>query len=164
VKLVVLTRGIEKEARAHRPMADQAQQSRKSTAICGGSYGRKRPLRKNCTMTRLLDVLSLRRRFAVGLTLVAMTMTTASSEAGFVTFEAAGANPAAITPTLDAFRAELGGGSVAGANGSFGGLRREINWDGVPDVRADPNPLPADFFNVNSPRGVVFSTPERASS
>jgi hypothetical protein len=110
-------------------------------------------------MTRLLDVLCLRRRFAVGLTLVAMTMTTASSEAGFVTFEAAGANPAAITPTLDAFRAELGGGSVAGANGSFGGLRREINWDGVPDVRADPNPLPADFFNVNSPRGVVFSTP-----
>ena len=24
---------------------------------------------------------------------------------------------------------------------------------------ADPNPLPANFFNVNSPRGVVFSTP-----
>src|SRR5262249_43234069 len=47
----------------------------------------------------------------------------------------------------------------AGANGSFGGLRREINWDSVPDARADPNPLPADFFNVNSPRGVVFSTP-----
>ena len=75
------------------------------------------------------------------------------------TFEAAGANPAAITATRDAFRTAIGGGSVAGANGSFGGLRREINWDGVPDVRSDPNPLPADFFNVNSPRGVVFSTP-----
>ena len=48
---------------------------------------------------------------------------------------------------------------MAGANGSFGGLRREINWDGVPDARADPNALPANFFNVNSPRGVVFSTP-----
>ena len=47
--------------------------------------------------------------------------------------------------------------------GDFGGLRREINWDGVPDARADPNPLPADFFNVNSPRGVVFSTPGSAS-
>jgi PEP-CTERM motif len=110
-------------------------------------------------MNRLVDLLSLRRRFAVGLALVAMTMTTASSEAGFVTFEAAGADPAAITPTRDAFRAAVGGGSVAGANGSFGGLRREINWDGVSDARADPNLFPGDFFNATSPRGVVFSTP-----
>jgi hypothetical protein len=80
-------------------------------------------------MNRLVDLLSLRRRFAVGLALVAMTMTTAASEAGFVTFEAAGADPAEIAPALDAFRAAVGGGSVAGANGSFGGLRREINWD-----------------------------------
>jgi hypothetical protein len=75
------------------------------------------------------------------------------------TFEAAGANAAAITPTRDAFRTAIGGGTVAGANGSFGGVRREVNWDGVPDVRSDPNPLPANFFNVNSPRGVLFSTP-----
>ena len=79
--------------------------------------------------------------------------------AGFVTFESAGADPAAITSTRDDFRKAVGGGTVAGANGSFGGLRREINWDGVPDLRSDPNPLPVDFFNVNSPRGVVFSTP-----
>ena len=79
--------------------------------------------------------------------------------AGFVTFESAGADSAAITSTRDDFRKAVGGGTVAGANGSFGGLRREINWDGVPDVRSDPNPLPADFFNVTSPRGVVFSTP-----
>lgn len=65
---------------------------------------------------------------------------------GFVTFEAAGANPAAITSTRDAFRTAVGGGTVAGANGSFGGLRREINWDGVPDIRADPNLMPANFF------------------
>ncbi|MGZ5127430.1 MAG: hypothetical protein ACXWC1_32095, partial [Burkholderiales bacterium] len=31
--------------------------------------------------------------------------------------------------------------------------------DGVPDALAAPNNLPANFFNVNSPRGVVFSTP-----
>lgn len=76
-----------------------------------------------------------------------------------VFFEAAGANAAAITPIRDSFRAAIGGGVVAGAHGSFGGVRREINWDGVPDPRSDPNPLPANFFNVNSPRGVVFSTP-----
>jgi len=75
------------------------------------------------------------------------------------TFEGTGSTPAAINPVVDAFRVAIGGGTVAGANGSFGGERREINWDGVPDARADPNLLPADFFNVNSPRGVEFSTP-----
>ena len=79
--------------------------------------------------------------------------------AGFVTFEAAGGNSASITPARDAFRAAVGGGATSGANGAFGGLRREINWDGVPDGRADPNALPADFFNVNSPRGALLSTP-----
>ena len=48
---------------------------------------------------------------------------------------------------------------MAGASSSFGGVRREINWDGVPDALTAPNNLPANVFNVNSPRGVVFSTP-----
>ncbi|MFM9916870.1 MAG: hypothetical protein ACKVOX_13745 [Rhizobacter sp.] len=88
-----------------------------------------------------------------------LSATTVWSAPVFITFEATGSDAAAISPTRDAFRAAIGGGSVAGANGSFGGLRREINWDGVPDLRSDPNALPADFFNVTSPRGAVFSTP-----
>lgn len=74
---------------------------------------------------------------------------------------AAGPDVAAIAPARDAFRAHLGGGTTPGPNGSFGGVRREINWDAVPDGLASPRLLPADFFNLNSPRGVVFAGPVR---
>src|SRR5205814_390696 len=80
-------------------------------------------------------------------------------EATPVTFSGSSLTLAGIVPIDTAFRSAIGGGSVAGANGSFGGVRREINWDGVPDALAAPNNLPANFFNVNSSRGVVFSTP-----
>lgn len=79
--------------------------------------------------------------------------------ASFVLFEGAGASPAAITIVRDSFRTAVGGGTVAGANGSFGGVRTEINWDGVPALNSDPSPLAANFFNTTSPRGVVLSTP-----
>jgi hypothetical protein len=75
-----------------------------------------------------------------------------------VVFSAAGANAAAIQSTVDAFRAALGPLNP-NTPGSAGSGRREINWDGVPDMFSSPNLLPANFFNVNSPRGVVFSTP-----
>lgn len=73
-------------------------------------------------------------------------------------FPAAGPNAAAIQSTVDAFRASLGALNPNTA-GSAGSGRREINWDGVPDALAAPNNLPANFFNSNSPRGAVFSTP-----
>jgi len=59
---------------------------------------------------------------------------------------------------VDAYRLALG---TLNPNvvGSFGSGRREINWDGVPDAASSPNSFPANFFNSNSPRGVVFSTP-----
>ena len=75
-----------------------------------------------------------------------------------VTFSASGANAAGIQATVDAYRTALGALN-ANVAGSFPSGRREINWDGVPDALSAPNNLPANFFNVNSPRGVVFSTP-----
>lgn len=96
----------------------------------------------------------------LGTTLIlGLGSTLSTTYAAITIFETSGANPAAIAPTRDAFRLAIGGGSVAGADGNFGGLRREINWDAVPDARSDPNSLPANFFNSNSPRGAVFSTP-----
>ena len=68
------------------------------------------------------------------------------------------ATPASITPTRDTFRLDIGGGTTPGANGSFGGVRREINWDGVPATQSAPNNLAANFFNSTSPRGAVFAT------
>ncbi len=70
-----------------------------------------------------------------------------TSEAAFAIFEGAGSSAAAVTPIRDAFRAAVGGGTVAGANGAFGGVRREINWDGVPEALSDPIPLPGNFFH-----------------
>jgi hypothetical protein len=75
---------------------------------------------------------------------------------GVTVFESAGANAAGIQASVDAFRAAIGGGTTPGAAGSFGGVRREINWDGVP--AAKENPFPGDFFNATSPRGVLLST------
>lgn len=70
-----------------------------------------------------------------------------------------GANPASLTPVRDQFRSDLGGGSTPGSNGSFGGMRREVNWDGVPAGFSAPNSYPPDFFNATSPRGLVVATP-----
>src|SRR6266498_191241 len=74
-----------------------------------------------------------------------------------VVFEASGASSSDILVTVNDFRTFLGANN--GVGGSFPDGRREINWDGVPDAFAAPNSFPANFFNFNSPRGVVFFTP-----
>jgi hypothetical protein len=71
---------------------------------------------------------------------------------------ATGRDPGSIQSTVDAFRSDLGGVNN-GIGGSFPTGRREINWDGVPAEFSAPNALPPDFFNVNSPRGLVYTTP-----
>ncbi|MDQ3280864.1 MAG: hypothetical protein M3Q69_05565 [Acidobacteriota bacterium] len=94
-----------------------------------------------------------RKRFAVALFLAFVSL---RASAQVVVRSGVGA---AATTARDQFRADIGGGTVAAPNGSFGGLRREINWDDVPDAFASPNNLPANYFNSNSPRGVLLSTP-----
>lgn len=69
-----------------------------------------------------------------------------------------GANPAAIQAIVDQFRTDLGALNP-NTTQTFAGGRREINWDGVPDAFSAPNFFPANFFNSNSPRGVVFGSP-----
>lgn len=68
-----------------------------------------------------------------------------------------------IRPVVDLFRELLGPDNGGGPGGKAGG-RREINWDGVPDEFASPNPLPAEFFNAaEAPRarGAQLLTPGR---
>lgn len=75
---------------------------------------------------------------------------------------ASGANAAAIQSIVDQFRSDLGTLNP-NTTQTFGGGRREINWDGVPDAFSAPNFFPSNFFNSNSPRGVVFGSPSSNS-
>jgi hypothetical protein len=92
---------------------------------------------------------------ACGVALAALLPTITNAQ---IVDAVASTSTATIQSFAAAFRTALGplNPNVAG---SFGSGRREINWDGVPDNLAAPNALPANFFNVTSPRGVVLSTP-----
>ena len=93
------------------------------------------------------------------LTFAALAVLLPTREAAAATvFSGTSDNVAGLLPTVDAFRSALGNINP-NVVGSFGTGRREINWDGVPDAFSAPNALPGNFFNVNSPRGVVSSTP-----
>ena len=72
--------------------------------------------------------------------------------------QAAGLSTADIQGAVDAFRIDLGTNNGVDG-GTFTSGRREINWDGVPDELAAPHNLPANFFNLNSKRGIAFATP-----
>ncbi len=98
---------------------------------------------------------SIKKKFLFGFVL--MMLLSSGVFAVPVIRTASGANAAAIQSTVDQFRTDLGG-SNNGVGNSFTAGRREINWDGVPDSFSAPNFLPVDFFNVNSPRGAVFSS------
>jgi hypothetical protein len=93
------------------------------------------------------------------LTVIASVWFVQDTRAEILVRSGQGETAAKLRPTVNLFRADLGGGTVIGADGSFLGARREISWDGVGAFNAPPNELPGDFFNVTSPRGVVLSSP-----
>jgi hypothetical protein len=76
------------------------------------------------------------------------------------TFQAQG-DSSTIAATLTTFRAALGGQLNAPNTPPADSGRREINWDGVPAALTNVDTFPATFFNVNSKRGVVTTTPGR---
>ena len=56
------------------------------------------------------------------------------------------------------FRELVGAPNNLALRGEQESGRREINWDGVPAAVTNVDNFPGDFFNVNSPRGVLFTT------
>ncbi|MDQ3173803.1 MAG: hypothetical protein M3Q91_08845 [Acidobacteriota bacterium] len=97
-------------------------------------------------------------KFTLSAMLLTLVGSTVNNFAAPVVRTASGANAAAIQATVDQFRNDLGPLNPNVAQ-TFPTGRREINWDGVPDALSSPNNLPANFFNTNSPRGAVFTSP-----
>jgi len=83
---------------------------------------------------------------------------TAPPPPAYATYETLG-DSVSIAAKLDEFRTALGGTLNAPNAPPADGGRREINWDGVPAALTDVDTFPANFFNVNSKRGAVYSTP-----
>lgn len=96
---------------------------------------------------------------AVGLSM-AMGLVGAEARAGFTVFSAGGdASASSIAGTVNGFRSAVGNPNQGVGGGPFTSGRREINWDAPAlDSLAEPNHMPANFFNNNSKRGAVFAT------
>ena len=62
-----------------------------------------------------------------------------------------------ITAAVGRYRDLLGSLNL-NVKGQQPGDRREINWDAVPPGFTNNDLFPGNFFNVNSPRGVLFTT------
>jgi hypothetical protein len=95
---------------------------------------------------------------------VAAGMIAAHASAAPTIFSGVGGTNTSVTAgtanaAMSAFEAAIGGANNGSGTGLFANGFRSVNWDGVPDAHAAPNLLPADFYNITSPRGVVLITP-----
>jgi hypothetical protein len=113
-------------------------------------------------MTHHLRKAITKRTFSIAFAALLLIALSLPVFAAPVVRQGSGANAAALQAIVDQFRTDLGGANN-GVGGSFISGRREINWDGVPDSFSEPNNFPPNFFNVNSPRGVIFNAIEDAT-
>jgi hypothetical protein len=79
-----------------------------------------------------------------------------------VVTSASGSEAGNIQPAVEAFRASLGSLNPNVRDTFVNGGRREINWDDVPETLSSPNVFPPTFFNADSFRGVLVTTPGTA--
>jgi len=64
-----------------------------------------------------------------------------------------------VSAKVTEFQGLLGEPNNGATPGQQAAGRRQLTWDGVPDSVTNTNTFPGDFFNVNSPRGLVTTTP-----
>jgi len=100
---------------------------------------------------------SVLKAVAVGLAAVVLAVPTGAP--AFTVFSDSGANAAAITDTVDAFRAALGNPNNANNAGPLATGRREINWDGGGPPVIDGTAPVTPFTVFQNTRGATFTTP-----
>jgi hypothetical protein len=91
---------------------------------------------------------------ATAATALTVALAAGPAHAAVIVRQAQGPNAAAIQPAIDQFRADLGPSNDSDPPATSG--RREIDWDGIPDAQAAPNPLPDGSYGA---RGVTLTTP-----
>jgi hypothetical protein len=96
------------------------------------------------------------RRFLLRAFLVSTLALPAPADALSIVFSAAGALPANIQPTVDAFRSSLGDNN-GNDPGPLDDGRREINWDG--GGVATPSVVGTPFTGFQDTRGALMTTP-----
>jgi len=96
---------------------------------------------------------------AVALGLAAVVLAVPTGATAFTIFSDSGANAAAITDTVDAFRAALGNPNNANNAGPLANGRREINWDGGGPPVIDGTAPVTPFTVFQNTRGATFTTP-----
>jgi hypothetical protein len=93
------------------------------------------------------------------LALIAGCLSLPTGASAFVIFSASGPDTASITPTVDAFRAALGGINNGNNPGPLPTGRREINWDGAALPPTFDGTAPVTPFTVfQNTRGATFTT------